>query len=92
MHARSHGWPRRFVLAQWPNPPLWVALATSLVGRLTHGWAHAYATAVFSAALTVWAYLEAVHGVNWFRRLLGAGFLVFVVARLAGQVHAASLR
>jgi hypothetical protein len=79
--------PRRFVIAQWPNAPLWVALVAAVVGRLTHGWVHAYASAVFYAGLTVWAYLEATEGVNWFRRLLGGAFLVYVLVRIAGAVH-----
>jgi hypothetical protein len=32
----------------------------------------------------VWAWLEAVRGVNWFRRLLGVGVFVWLVAGLAG--------
>ncbi|MGZ4275814.1 MAG: hypothetical protein ACXVFK_04040 [Solirubrobacteraceae bacterium] len=88
MSTSTRGWPRSFVLAQWPNPPLWVALAAAVVGRLTSGRVHDYATGVFLVALAVWAYLEATGGANWFRRLLGAGFLVYVVVRIAGRVHA----
>ena len=29
---------------------------------------------------------EAVAGVNWFRRLVGAGVLVWIVARLASEL------
>ncbi|MGZ4271218.1 MAG: hypothetical protein ACXVSX_18660 [Solirubrobacteraceae bacterium] len=43
---------------------------------------------MFLVALAVWAYLEATGGANWFRRRLGAGFLVYVVVRIAGRVHA----
>ena len=68
---------------QVPNAPLIVALAASLAGRFTHGLADAYASSVFYVALAIWAYEEAVHGVNWFRRLLGCGFLIYVVVRLA---------
>jgi hypothetical protein len=78
--------PGGFVLAQWPNPPLWVALAAALAGRLTHGRVHAYATAVFYLALAVWAYLELTEGANWFRRLLGLAGLAYVLVRLAGAI------
>ena len=78
--------PGGFVLAQWPNPPLWVALVAALVGRLTDGRVHAVATAVFFMGLTVWAYLELTDGVNWFRRLLGAAGLVYVLARIVGAI------
>jgi hypothetical protein len=73
-------------IAQWPNPPLWVALAGALVGRLTDGRVHDVATAVFFMALTVWAYLEVTDGVNWFRRLLGAAGLVYVLVRIVGAI------
>jgi hypothetical protein len=35
----------------------------------------------------VWAWEETVSGVNWFRRLLGAGALIWVVAGLAGELR-----
>jgi hypothetical protein len=81
------GWPRGFVLVQFPNPPLGVALLAALAGRFTHGLAHSYASAAFYLGLGIWAYLEAVNGVNWFRRLLGAGFLVYLLVRLALELH-----
>ncbi len=78
--------PGGFVLAQWPNPPLWVALAGGLVGRLTDGRVHDVATAVFFMGLTVWAYLELTDGVNWFRRALGAAGLVYLLVRIVGAI------
>ena len=78
--------PGGFVLAQWPNPPLWVALAAALVGRLTGGRAHDVATALFFMGLTAWAYLELAEGVNWFRRVLGAAGLVYLVVRITGAI------
>jgi hypothetical protein len=41
---------------------------------------------VFVVGLGVWALLEAVAGVNWFRRLVGAGALVWIVAGLSGEL------
>ena len=81
----QHGWPADFPVAQFPNAPLAVALGASLVGRLTHGRADDYATAVFHAALAIWAYLELTQGTNWFRRALGAAGLAYVVVGLAGS-------
>jgi hypothetical protein len=78
--------PGGFVLAQWPNPPLWVALAAALAGRLTHGRVHDVAAAVFLMALTVWAYLELTDGVNLFRRLLGVAGLVYLLVRITGAI------
>ena len=78
--------PGGFVLAQWPNPPLWVALAAALAGRLTSGRAHDVATAVFCMGLTVWAYLELTDGANWFRRALGVAGLIYVLVRIVDAI------
>lgn len=77
------GWPESFPIAQFPNPPLAAALVGAVVARLTDGRGHAYAEAVVSVGLGVWAYEELTEGVNWFRRLLGAAGLAYVVSRLA---------
>ncbi|MEA2215425.1 MAG: hypothetical protein QOK19_986 [Solirubrobacteraceae bacterium] len=80
------GWPRSFPVAQFPNPPLLVALAGEVLAAAADGNAHDVGRAVFAVALGVWAWGEAVEGVNWFRRLLGAGALVWIVARLAAEL------
>ncbi len=79
------GWPARYPLVQFPNPPLIVALLASLAGGLTDGKTHDYATAVYYLALGIWAYEEARHGDNRFRRLLGLGFSVYLVVELAAS-------
>jgi hypothetical protein len=82
----TRGWPARFPILQPPNPPLWVALAGLLVAALTDGSVHAYARAVFYTALAAWAWQEMASGVNWARRLLGAGFLLLVVVRVGAAL------
>jgi hypothetical protein len=72
---------------QFPNVPLAVALAAGEVGNLASGTGHTYATSVSYLALTIWAYEELVHGVNWFRRLLGLAFAVILVVRVAHALH-----
>ena len=84
--ARS-SWPSDFALVQFPNPPLIVALLASVAGHFTHGTGHRLVLAVFYAALSVWAYEEARHGDNWFRRLLGVGFSIYIVLSLARALH-----
>lgn len=80
----THGsWPESFPIAQFPNAPLAAALAGVVAERLTEGRAHSYAQAVASLGLTIWAYLELTEGVNWFRRVLGAAGLAYVLVRLA---------
>jgi hypothetical protein len=77
------GFPRRFPIVQFPNLPLAVAFLAAGAGRLVHGPDHAYTASVFYLAMTIWAYEELVHGVNWFRRLLGLAFGIFLVVRVA---------
>jgi hypothetical protein len=81
------GWPSRFVIAQFPNPPLIVALAGSVVAALADGRTSDYASAVSRLGLAVFAYLELTDGANWLRRLLGAAVLVQLVVTLARAMH-----
>jgi hypothetical protein len=83
----QEGWPSRFVLVQVPNVPLLVALAASAVGPLIHGDARAYVDAAGRVALGVFAYLELTDGVNWFRRLVGAVVLVYLVYTLGQSLR-----
>jgi hypothetical protein len=80
------GWPRRFPIAQFPNLPLLLAFAGWGIAAEAVGTVHDVGRAVFTLGLAVWAWEEAVAGVNWFRRLLGAGALVWIVAGLAGEL------
>jgi hypothetical protein len=79
--------PRSFPIVQFPNLPLAVALIAGEAANLMRGSGHAYATSVSYLALTVWAYEELTHGVNWFRRLLGVVFVGVVVVRVAHALH-----
>lgn len=85
MHA---GWPARFPIVQFPNPPLMLALLAGVAGRVADGTPHRVALAVSYLALGVWAYEEAVRGENWFRRALGIGFGAYLVVSLTHAVHA----
>ena len=80
------GWPRRFPIAQFPNPPLLLALAGWGLAAIVRGAAHDVGRAVFTVALSVWALEEAVSGVNWLRRVIGVGALVWIVVGLAGKL------
>ena len=82
----QEGWPRGFVIAQFPNPPLLVALAGSGVAAVTEGRTASTAEAVSRLALGVFAYLEVTDGANWFRRSLGAGVGVYLVVTLGGDL------
>jgi hypothetical protein len=80
------GWPRGFPIAQFPNPPLLLALAGDVLAVATEGAAHDVGRAVFAVGLGVWAWQEALEGANWFRRILGAAALIWIVATLAGEL------
>jgi hypothetical protein len=84
----SWGWPSSFVIVQFPNPPLILALLASVAGHLTHGMAHRVALSIFYVTLSMWAYEEARYGANWFRHLLGLGFSVYIVISLTQALHA----
>ena len=77
--------PPGFILWQFPNPPLILALVALVAGWLTSGTAHSVARALFVIGFAVFAWLELFQGVNWFRRLIGAGALAYLVVYLAGE-------
>jgi hypothetical protein len=80
------GWPRHFPIAQFPNPPLLLAFAGLGLAAVAQGAPHDVGRAIFMVALAVWAVEETAGGVNWFRRLLGTGALVWIVVRLVGAL------
>jgi hypothetical protein len=75
------GWPQRFPVVQAPNPPLLLAFAGRALSARTAGTTHTIGRAISTAGLAVWAWQETTSGVNWFRRLLGAGTLARLAAR-----------
>jgi hypothetical protein len=79
---------RGYTVGQFPNPPLWVALAALLVGLLTDDGStvNDLARATAYVALTIWAYEEAANGVNGFRRALGTVALVLILVAVARAV------
>ncbi len=74
---------RGVTVAQFPNPPLIVALLAAVVSWVAgDGSIYEVARAVFYVALTVWAWEEAARGANVFRKTLGLGGLIYVVVGL----------
>ena len=72
---------------QFPNLPLIVAFLAYEAGSFVNGNEHNYAASVSYLALTIWAYEELMHGVNWFRRLLGLAYAIVLVVRVAHALH-----
>ena len=81
--VRGFGWPRRFPIAQFPNNPLIVAFVAGQVAAMLHGAGHFDARAISYLSMTIWAYEELAHGVNWFRHLLGLAYIISTGAHLA---------
>ncbi len=77
------GWPRDFPIVQFPNAPLIIAFLAGAAAAPTHDPSHAYLTAISFLAMGLWAYEELLHGVNWFRHLLGLGYAISTFVHLA---------
>jgi hypothetical protein len=80
------GWPRRFPIAQFPNPPLLFAFAGLALAAGATGTTHDIGRAGFLVGLAVWALEEIATGVNWFRRLIGTLGLLWIVLTLIGEL------
>lgn len=80
----QEGWPRRFPLVQFPNPPLMLAIAGWGLSSGSTGTVHDVSRVIFMIGLAAWAVEEAASGSNWFRRLLGAGALVWLGTQVTG--------
>jgi hypothetical protein len=78
------GWPRSFPIAQFPNPPLLLAIAGWGLAEATSGTPHTIGRTVLTVGLLAWALGEMLAGVNWFRRLLGAGVLAWMLIGFVG--------
>jgi hypothetical protein len=79
---------RGYTVGQFPNPPLWIALAAFATAELSgpRGTLHAVARAIEYMALTAWAYLELTEGVNGFRRAVGALALTAIAIAVARAI------
>lgn len=73
----------KIVIAQMPNPPLWVWLSATLFKLFpftTSGNIHSGLDAIAFGALFTWAWQELFQGVNYFRRSLGLIVLLVAIA------------
>lgn len=70
----------QIVVVQYPNLPLYIALIAWLALRvITTKPIHTILEIIFTLSLIVWAVLEIGSGSSRFRRILGAGVLVWLV-------------
>lgn len=83
---RGWSWPTQYPIAQFPNPPLIVALLAFALRWITpESWTNAL-SAIGYVFLGVWAYLELAEGVNAFRRVIGAAGLAYVIVAIAQRL------
>jgi hypothetical protein len=73
----------RFVVGQFPNIPLIVWLAATLLAAVSTGGVHTFFSLVATLGLVIWAGDEVIRGVNPFRRILGAVVLTWKLYSLA---------
>jgi hypothetical protein len=78
----------KIVVAQTPNPPLWVFIAAVAIRLVvpTDGALHDVVGWIGRLALGWWAVDELVRGVNPWRRLLGFGGCAHVVISIVALV------
>lgn len=78
----------RITIAQLPNLPLWIFIATvGLRVFLTSGAPWTVVDWVGAVALGWWAVDEVVRGVNPWRRVLGAGVCVLVASEIVSLIR-----
>lgn len=73
---------KHFVLFQWPNAPLSIAIVGWFIHRFSSDWLQSLSLVVYIVALTIWAVWELVSGVNWLRRALGGVVLLMTLAHV----------
>ncbi len=82
----------QIVLAQTPNLPLIVWGTASLLKLvLTTGKINLGLNAIAFGSLFTWAWLELFQGVNYFRRALGLGVLIFLLGSSVVEIGAFGL-
>lgn len=70
-----------YVVAQWPNAPVFMIMASSLLTRMSLAPdTHRLFQLTTFGLIFLWAYLEITAGDSPFRRVLGAGVMVWLLA------------
>jgi hypothetical protein len=78
--AGQRGWPRPYPLVQLPNAPLLLALAGGRLRRARGERARRAGGLAYGLGMLWWALAEITRGANLFRRALGLGALVALLA------------
>lgn len=76
----------RYVVAQWPNGPAYLAFASALQTRMTVGSnAHRLFQYTTFGAIFLWSYLEITRGESPFRRSVGASVMAWLLGTTASR-------
>lgn len=78
--AGQRGWPRHYPLLRLPNAPLLLALAGRRLRRARGERARRAGRFAHGLGMLWWALAEITRGANPFRRVLGIGALVALLA------------
>ena len=79
----KHG---NYVIGQWPNKPLFVALGLYVLRFLPNQTVQQFSHWSVSIVLVYWAFLEITSGVNNWRRVLGVIVLLNSANNLLGLI------
>lgn len=69
-------------IVAWPNVPITLWFGLSLLAKVANEQIRGGISALATAILLYWAYLEITEGDSLFRRVLGAVVLIFTVFRI----------
>jgi len=77
----------RVVIVQWPNTPLWVAIAFYILTRISIPLLNQIGSWGLIISLLYWSYLEIVYGVNSWRRFLGLAIAISQLVKLFAIIN-----
>jgi O-antigen ligase len=72
------------VIAQEPNAPLIIGALLGILHFVVSSCLSRWALIGMTVSFFIWAVLEAIMGVNLFRKILGIGVMLFMVAGMVG--------
>jgi hypothetical protein len=76
----------RYVVAQWPNVPAYLAFGSLLLTRMSAGTdLYRLFERITFGTIFLWSYLEITQGESPFRRVLGAGVMTWLLGTTAAR-------
>jgi hypothetical protein len=72
-------------IIQFPNKFLITMFVAWLISHYSEGYLFSFSRTIFIVAGVIWSYEEIVHGVNWFRKILGIIIMVMIMTGIIMQ-------